>query len=159
MVYCAPEMSPWRASLRAVTIVASLAGGCDDVYPGSTPIPRVDGSAAATPGPDLPSDAGTDAPGDAAQTTDANLMACEGCICSADTNFCFGGARGRDPKTPPQCDVGDGSTPKAGCNRIPPACAAKPTCACIINDLQPGYGCYLVCRDTAAGFLVYCPTP
>ena len=98
---------------------------------------------------------------DAYLRVDANLGACSGCVCSPDTSYCFAGATPRAPTDggPTACTVSTSATPEVGCNTLPSACTQKPTCACIIDTLQPLYRCYLNCQTSGDGFLVYCPNP
>jgi hypothetical protein len=83
---------------------------------------------------------------------------CEMCACPTDTfcvgaitNATFGGV----------CAL-DGSALGVGCNAVPPACAATPTCPCILGTLGK-IGCYPVCSPTSSdagdSFFVYCPSP
>lgn len=108
---------------------------------------------------------------------DADLSACDGCECAKDTSYCFAGATLRAPIVrgggagtdgggdgggdagPTTCPTSSGATAKLGCTTLPAECAAKPTCACIIDTLQPFYRCYLNCADDGAKWLVYCPSP
>ena len=90
---------------------------------------------------------------------DADLGACSSCVCSPSTSFCFAGATLRaamDSGGPVPCTVASGATPQVGCNSLPAACAAKPSCECIIAALQPMYACYLNCQ-AGSSWLVYCP--
>ncbi len=118
-------------------------------------------------------DAGISDGSDASPYTraDADLKACDTCVCAKDTSFCFGGATLAAPVIIAGADAGDGgdagpaicptasgAAAQVGCNTLPPACAAKPTCACIIDTLQPLYRCYLNCADDGSKWLVYCPS-
>ena len=83
---------------------------------------------------------------------------CEMCACptstfcvGAITNATFGGV----------CAL-DASALGIGCNDVPPACVATPTCPCILGALG-NVGCYPVCSPTSSdagdSFFVYCPSP
>jgi hypothetical protein len=95
----------------------------------------------------------------------APLAACKQCACAGTPDaapppvpsYCFGG--GTNLTFNGTCGQGDGTTLVVGCNPIPAACAAKPTCACILAALPPSLGCYPVCAGTAPDFEVYCPNP
>jgi hypothetical protein len=133
------------------------------------------------PNPDPPIDANIpDAPLYDALGNYAPLTACNGCTCSGDTHFCFGGGTprglagpgdgGTDEPTDASVDAGDGGLPlcpvpsnpatvQVGCNALPAACAADPTCACVLTAIQPAFRCYLVCQNTSGLPQVYCPAP
>ena len=166
-------------------LASSTLGGCsessvpggqgNDVIDDTRPEPRPPAN------PDPPMDAETTDASDAALYADGPpQVTCGGCACTPDTHFCFSGGtvRGLDttpPKSPaddsadasdggdsgpPACPLPpDASTIQAGCNDIPSACAASPTCDCLLTALQPMYACYLVCRVPGPQFLVYCPNP
>lgn len=118
----------------------------------------------AGPGTPLPpADAG---PVDAATTTYDNyapaLDTCRSCSCPSSSAFCFAG--GIHAITPPDaapaaCVIVDAGAVEPGCNTLPPACAAKPTCECVIAAIQPSFTCYLVCTPDPGYLLVYCPNP
>ena len=83
---------------------------------------------------------------------------CETCACSTNT-FCVGAIT--NSTFGGMCAL-DGSALGIGCNDIPPACAATPTCPCILGTLGK-IGCYPVCSPTSSdagdSFFVYCPSP
>jgi hypothetical protein len=153
-----------RVSVLGAIALVIAAACADRVQPvGSNPVtnappapPPSDQDAA--PAPD---DAGSSL--DAYPSVDANLHACAGCTCAPETSYCFAGASPRAPAdagadaAPGVCATASGSPPQVGCNAIPAACTATPTCACIIDVLQPLYRCYLNCSTNGDGMLVYCP--
>jgi hypothetical protein len=145
----------------------TFAAACDKVQPaGSTLVKDVPPAP-----PEPPADDGgqplLDGPiyGDAPVYTpfDADLGACSSCACAQGTSFCFGGGSTKAPTGdggdagPKPCTTASTAIPEVGCNTLPAACAAKPTCACIIDTLQPSFRCYLNCQDDGKQFLVYCP--
>jgi hypothetical protein len=150
---------------RGALFLLIVAVGCSDrIQPsGSTLVKDV------PPPPPPPPDEDASGPGydagarDGYVPVDANYGACAGCVCAPETSYCFAGATPRadalDAAPPPVCTTASGSPPQVGCNTVPAACAAKPTCACIIDTLQPLYRCYLNCRDDGDQKLVYCPNP
>jgi hypothetical protein len=115
------------------------------------------------------------------------LGACSTCSCSTKKGFCFGGGvTFHSPPLPlgGHSDAGDGggagdasedTGPAAcpmvsagtndagqtkieiGCNTLPAACAATPTCGCVLEAIQPQFACYLVCTPDDGYLLVYCP--
>ncbi len=154
----------------------AMLGACDNIQPASskllTDVPPLPPPPPADDAQPPVYDAGIpDGAGDALYTrADANLGACNTCVCAKDTSFCFGGATLRAPVGGAGTDAGDAgdagpaicptassASPAVGCNTLPAACAAKPTCACIIDALQPLYRCYLNCADNGSEWLVYCP--
>ena len=161
------------SALGAVVAVGTIGACGDDIQPTGSrlivdappPTPPPPGDDAQPPVYEASIPDGAD---DALYTrVDANLGACDSCICAKDTSFCFGGATLRAPMGGAGTDAGDagpsvcptasGATATIGCNTVPAACAAKPTCACIIDTLQPLYRCYLNCADDGSKFIVYCP--
>jgi hypothetical protein len=160
-----------RARVVVAVVLSGVLGACDSIPPaGSTLITDV------PPEPPPPPDDATpppfeagpidSGPTDALYTVvDADLSACATCDCSPQTSFCFAGASPREPVDagpdagPGPCSVNPGPTPAIGCNALPAACTATPSCGCILSVLQPQYRCYLNCRTDGSGFLVYCPHP
>lgn len=155
-----------RVIAGAALAVAVVAGACGDkVQPaGSTLITDAPPPAPSAPPDDAQPpvfDAGTidDAPYDVYAKSDADLGACSSCICSTSTSYCFGGGTLRaamDSGGPVPCTVASGTAPQVGCNNLPAACAAKPSCECVIAALQPLVACYLNCQ-AGSSWLVYCP--
>ena len=109
------------------------------------------------------------------------LGTCASCSCDPAKNYCFsggtikaahrifagmgpifgeneGGEGGGGPPPPP-CKILDAGTLTDGCIPLPPACAATPTCPCLVKALQPYYSCYLNCSPTPGYLEVYCPGP
>ncbi len=167
------------ASGLAAVLAASAVGACSDrvqptgsrlVVDAPPPVPPAPRDDAQPPSYDAGApdgDASLYARGDA-----ANLSACKGCVCAKDVSFCFAGATLAFPRVGAGADAGDAGDPGpqicatasappavVGCNTLPAACAAKPSCACIIDTLQPAYRCYLNCADDGTEWLVYCPNP
>lgn len=160
-----------RAVLLVLLPVAWAAACTDRVYPSSTEIPR---TTTPPPPPEPMDDAAAGVPSDAYAAGDVNLRACNGCICSPSTSFCFAGGSTRDPVItegrdggdagdaeagPPMCPIVDAGVAAIGCNALPAACAKDRSCACILAALEPRFRCYLVCEETGGGPLVYCPHP
>jgi len=106
--------------------------------------------------------------------TDANLAsvgyadvgspatACASCTCSQTTSFCIengltttvsGAAAGG------QCPMAPAGKLQIGCNPIPAACAANPTCGCLLDSVQPPVSCYPECTSTLGYFDVFCNVP
>jgi hypothetical protein len=130
------------------------------------------------PPPSSPSDAASDADAYAAA---AAASACESCSCDPKVNYCFSGEALRmtfkDPihvilaagfgepdgaaeakaPPPPPCPVLTVGSTDDGCIPLPAACAATPTCACVLAALQPLYACYLDCSPTPGYLSVRCP--
>jgi hypothetical protein len=156
-----------RAVPIALTIALLVVAACGDkIQPsGSTLVKDV------PPQPPPPDDQDAASPvydgaiPDGYTPVDANFQACAGCICAPKTSFCFAGASPRAPGDagddggPTACTTASTSPPQVGCNTIPSACTATPNCACIIDNLQQFYRCYLNCRNDGDGMLVYCPSP
>ena len=160
-------MRPPVLCLLSCAALSALAAACDDIPPtGSKLVSGVPPLHDAGNGEDEDAsqplyDAGW-AARDASAPIDANMAACSGCVCPPETAFCFAGTtpRASGPEGgAPACSVSTSSPPQVGCNALPAVCSADPTCACIIDTLQPLYACYLNCQDTQDGFLVYCPVP
>jgi len=78
---------------------------------------------------------------------------CSKCTCPSGT-FCFGGGRGY-PAFSGACASGESSPASVGCVTIPAACAATPTCACLLGAIA-GLTCYPACVDQGTP-LVFCP--
>jgi hypothetical protein len=106
------------------------------------------------------------------------LSTCGGCSCDPTKNYCFSGGvmkavmpfpngvfgqpeGGPDASGPPPapCPVLPAGTLGNGCVPLPAACAAAPTCDCLLDALQPSYKCYLVCTPSPGFLEVYCPGP
>jgi hypothetical protein len=151
-------------------------GNGNDVVDDTRPQPRP---------PATPDQGDMDASADGSIYVDAGpeaapveLNACSSCTCSPDQYFCFAGATARASIHPEPfsafsafagsdaagaseggaaaCPVVGGATPAVGCNAMPSGCS---DCTCIITQLQPKYGCYLVCANRGDQLLVYCPNP
>ena len=166
------------AAFLAVAPVAVLSAGCTDASrtdaPGNVVVDDTRDQPRPPANPDPPSsgsdaavaDAGPAYPADAPDGY-APLSACGECACAAPGNYCFGGGSPRtarassapaDDAALPACTLADPGGTQPGCYAVPAACTATPTCACVLNALQPRLACYLVC---AAGdpMRVYCPSP
>jgi hypothetical protein len=121
------------------------------------------------------SDAGSDA-----DAYGPALNTCASCSCDPTRNYCFSGGTPRALSSvpvhilsggfgepdgaaqanippPPPCPILDAGTMSNGCTPLPQACEATPTCACVLNALQPLYVCYLVCSPSPGFLEVYCP--
>jgi hypothetical protein len=124
--------------------------------------------------PPLPPTAPADAQIDAGlypdgESTYAPMLAqCAACECSAKKGFCFAG--GVHFSNPPPSEAGASDAEAAcsmvgggsagvvnGCNALPSACTANPTCACVLDAIQTQFACYLVCSPDDGYLLVYCP--
>jgi hypothetical protein len=156
----------------AVLVVVGVAAACDDIPPDRsklvTDVPPPNSATAGDDAQPPAYEASVPDGGDAAPYTGAVLTACDTCVCAKDTSYCFAGATLRAPMGgagkdagdagPPICTTSSGASATIGCTTLPAACAAKPTCACIIDALQPLYRCYLNCADDGSKWLVYCPS-
>jgi hypothetical protein len=63
-----------------------------------------------------------------------------------------------DPATQYCYHIFAGVEPTLGCNALPAACTAAPTCACVIADIDPCNGA-LSCSQDASGITVVCAKP
>jgi hypothetical protein len=158
-----------RAPLVVLFIAAAVAvgGACSNPTkppnaPGDDLVNDTNEEEAGPPQPNQPVDA---APMDSSPPVSADasyvpmLMACASCNCSMTTGFCFaGGTHMLGPSDAPACMMVAGPAIGVGCNALPAACAANPTCACVIDAIQPQFNCYLVCTPDPGYFLVYCPS-
>jgi hypothetical protein len=89
----------------------------------------------------------------------APYKTCSMCSCPAGS-YCFGGGTGYETFDG-VCDhtgAGPDAGLQIGCESMPPACASKPDCPCLIEALAPYMGCYPVCTPMPF-FIVYCPNP
>jgi hypothetical protein len=91
--------------------------------------------------------------------------ACSSCTCDNRIAFCL--ENGTANKVTGAAASGEGGACayapsnqlQVGCNILPPACAAAPTCQCILDNVQPPLGCYPEC-STSLGYIdVFCPHP
>jgi hypothetical protein len=127
-----------------------------------------------------PADANSDADGNDSGYAPV-LSECASCSCDPAKNYCMsGGVRTADKKAsrvsypygagggfgepdgakgppPPPCPILDAGATGNGCIPLPAACAATPTCECLVVALQPLYSCYLNCSPTPGFLEVYCP--
>jgi hypothetical protein len=78
--------------------------------------------------------------------------ACQSCKCPAGT-YCFGGG-GAYTAFSGNCMP---SSFGVGCQPIPAACAAKPTCDCLLTATAAMVPCYGVCVQNS--LTLYCPNP
>jgi hypothetical protein len=104
------------------------------------------------------------------------LGTCSSCSCDPTKNYCFSGGTplmatrvfplsgpGFGEPTPdagpppPPCTLLPAGSVANGCTPLPAACAAAPSCTCLLGALQPLYSCYLVCTPTPGYLEVYCP--
>jgi hypothetical protein len=129
-----------------------------------------------SPAPPQPTDGGGDADAYAAPASP-----CASCTCSSAKNYCFAGGALKTARTivpshilasgfgepdgaaeanappPPACPILAAGSTSNGCIPLPSACEATPTCACVLNALQPMYACYLDCALGMDSLEVYCP--
>ncbi len=159
------------ATLVVVAAAIALAAACSEataptvVAPGDDLVNDSNNTdAAPMPAPPPDSDAQADASMDTGIVyTDGSyapmLNTCAACSCSATKGFCFAGGvhLSGGPDAQPACAMVTGSTVEDGCNSLPAACAANPTCDCVLTAVQPQFQCYLVCSPDNGYLLVYCP--
>ncbi len=159
----------------AVLALAVAMHACNDTSPPSNPgntlvdnshqdaIAQVTQDVAA---PATTYDGGLDALG--ASTAYADVVspqvACSTCTCDPRIAFCLENGTSLKVTAPP-VDAACGYAPtnqlQVGCNILPPACAANPTCQCILDSVQPPLPCYPECTDPKAlgYFDVFCSHP
>jgi hypothetical protein len=88
--------------------------------------------------------------------------ACSSCKCDRRVGYCLENGTTVTFGAPPIdgfCALAKTPTPAVGCNALPAACAANPTCACILDAVQPPLGCYPECTTGGGFFDVFCPKP
>jgi hypothetical protein len=152
-------------------VVACIESKPGTVSPGDTVIDDTHNADAQPPPPPPPP------PGDGAAMyesgTDSYMAgpppACAStCTCNQAAAYCFLGVSGYNATgggtgdaALPACPVSDAGATATGCDPLPAACAQMPTCACVINALQPGitqqYHCVLDCTPDPGFIAVYCP--
>jgi hypothetical protein len=156
-----------RAAYLALTgaLVAACSGETAPSPGGSGDRVVVDVDASAGPPSEHEEDAGADSPfarADALYAAPPDSYApfnvCNQCSCGAGT-YCFGGGTGHEEFSG-SCNhtTAAPGTLDVGCLPLPAACAAKPTCVCLIGALAPLVGCYPECTDVN-GLIAYCPIP
>jgi hypothetical protein len=108
-----------------------------------------------------PADASTDSPygpldeaGYGTAYAYSPLQVCKQCGCDAGT-YCFGGGTGF---TTFSGTCASGGAFGIGCQPLPAACGASPSCDCLFDNLKGKVPCYLVCTGTS-DLTAYCPTP
>jgi hypothetical protein len=161
-----------RLALTLVGALAALAlaGACSEasaptISPGDDLVDDTNNEDTGPPMPAPPPD--TDAEMDAGLYPDGSssympmLGQCAACACTASKGFCFAGGihfSGAPDAGEPACSmVGGPDATVNGCNALPAACAATPTCGCVLEAIQPQFKCYLVCTPDDGYLLVYCP--
>jgi hypothetical protein len=155
-------------TLLAVVAALAVAGACSEsstptVSPGDDLVDNTNGEDAGMPIPPPPPD--TDAQMDAGLYPEGSsyapmLATCAACSCDTSKGFCFAGGIhfSGAPEAGPACSmVGGPDATVDGCNALPAACAATPTCGCVLEAIQPQFKCYLVCTPDNGYLLVYCP--
>jgi hypothetical protein len=85
---------------------------------------------------------------------------CQSCACPSATQFCFGGGAGNETLGTCTNATAEAGSLLTGCDPYPTACAANPTCDCLISMLVGGdYPCYPVCANYNGYLVLYCPNP
>jgi len=90
------------------------------------------------------------------------MAACSSCKCDKRVGYCLeNGTSLTSTAAPIQgfCGLSKTAAPAIGCNALPAACAAAPTCECILDSVQPPLGCYPECSSAAGFFDVFCAHP
>jgi len=92
--------------------------------------------------------------------------ACASCTCSESTGYCLeNGASGTaSAGSGGACGVASAGALAVGCNALPAACAATPTCACVLSSMSPSLACVPDCvmqsPEGGTPYIdVYCPAP
>ena len=88
--------------------------------------------------------------------------ACSSCSCDKRVGYCLENGTSLTSTAAPIkgfCGLAKTTAPAVGCNALPAACAANPTCACILDAVQPPLPCYPECTTGGGFFDVFCPTP
>jgi hypothetical protein len=172
-----------RAPRRILTFVLAASTGtalaCSD---SAKPLGTGDTFTNDTAGQDagsLPPPVSSDASSEANAYSPA-LNTCGSCSCDPTKNYCFSGGTPRalslvpihtlsggfgepdgaaeaNAPPPPPCAVLEAGSTSNGCTPLPAPCTNTPTCACVLNALQPLYSCYLVCSPSPGFLEVYCP--
>ena len=99
---------------------------------------------------------------DAAPSADAALFMCSQVLCEENSQFCYVVESGADPRlvldagTTPSADAGVAAQ---GCNEMPAACRATPTCACLTANTATTCASTPVCNQQGAQLTVTCPLP
>jgi len=87
--------------------------------------------------------------------------ACSSCTCGEKRGFCLENGVTPTVTAAPEagvCALASPTSLAVGCNPLPDSCPV-PSCACIINAIQPPLGCYPQCTDSEGFFDVYCNNP
>jgi hypothetical protein len=124
--------------------VVAPQGAGDGGYDGTYPEGSVDAPYAATGYADVQSP----------------MTACSSCMCSEKAGYCLENgtsATFTSKVIGGYCSLSP--TLAVGCNVLPAACAAKPTCACILDNVQPPLQCYPECTESGGYFDVFCNIP
>jgi len=88
--------------------------------------------------------------------------ACSSCTCSDKVGFCLENgvtATVQGAGSGGQCPMAAAGAISIGCNPLPASCAANPTCACILDAVQPPATCYPECTTGNGYFDVFCAHP
>jgi hypothetical protein len=87
--------------------------------------------------------------------------ACSSCKCDMRVGYCLENGPGLTASTaaPVSGFCGLASTLSIGCNALPAACASSPTCACVLDAVQPPLGCYPECTTSSGYIDVFCQNP
>ncbi len=89
--------------------------------------------------------------------------ACASCTCNKKIGYCLENGSSATVTAAPYangaCAVAPASMPSVGCNPLPAACTANPSCGCILDNVQLPSGCYAQCSNSAGYYDLYCPTP
>jgi hypothetical protein len=156
-------------SAGSIVLTAALSTACADPAPptgtGNKVLVDVDADNSPPP-PPPPDDAGYDSPfadpdGFGYGTPDgyAPNDVCKKCNCDPTISFCFGGGTGLTTFGG-SCAINVSGTLSVGCNALPSACKASPSCTCLIDQVAKTEHCYLVCGESGdVGYAVYCPVP
>jgi hypothetical protein len=129
---------------------------------------KADGSVYAPQGTPDAGDGGYEASLDAAygstgyQDVSSPMTACSSCKCDMRVGYCLeNGSSTAFTSTvvAGYCSLADTTTPAVGCNPLPAACKANPTCACVLDAVQPPLPCYPECTSDNGYIDVFCHTP
>jgi hypothetical protein len=169
-----------------VTAVVFGVAACNDAPgppsgPGNVLVNDTNEPDAVVPQPPPPADAGMDAYADTGPygtgggyqegglasmgylDVQSPQAACSSCKCSNKYAFCLENGASSSVTAAPNaggfCAYAPASTLEVGCNPFPAACAANPTCECLLDALQPPLPCYPECTTALGYFDVFCIHP
>ena len=71
---------------------------------------------------------------------------CGNAVCGEGTQFCYRFASGVAPASP-------------GCNDLPQACLASPSCGCVMSNITTACGAFATCSAQGADLTVTCNNP